>query len=69
MAARLSWIYPCGPSPFVDALTYEKKLLYFLIDALLLQYIYVTVIFNIELFLNILFRYNKFLLMQVKIFL
>jgi hypothetical protein len=36
---------------------------------LILEYIYVIVIYNIELFLNILFEYNKFLLMQVKTFL
>jgi hypothetical protein len=55
----LSFIYLCDPSPFLDTVTYEIKLLYFhIVDLYIRIHIYITFIFNILLLLNILFRYN-----------
>jgi hypothetical protein len=51
-----------SPPLFVDSLAYENKLLYFHINDLLLECIYITFIYNIELFFKILFMYNKLFL-------
>ena len=50
---------PPPPQPFVDAVTYEK-ISYFISTLLIyiLEYIYVTCIYNIALFQSILFRRN-----------
>jgi hypothetical protein len=55
--APLSSLYLCVPQPFVDAVTYKKKLISTLL-IYILEYIYITFVYNTVLFLNILFRYN-----------
>jgi hypothetical protein len=56
------------PPPFVDALTSEKKLLYFyIIDLYVRIGLYVYFIYNIILFLNISFRYNTLLPIPVAV--
>jgi hypothetical protein len=57
-----------APIPFVDVVTYREKSSF--ISTLLiyiLEYIYITLINNILLFLNILLDRTHYLLLQVKV--